>query len=178
MDSGASGNLLVIGKVTKAHGLKGLLRVYSYARSEEAFQGSPTVFLSKEEWENAREFHVISVAAYKNGVLLALEGISSIEMAEHLKGAEVLIEKSSIVRADDEYFWHELTGLKVFLNTGEYLGDVSGIISEKGNDIYLVRNGDREWPIPATHEVVREIDLESGTMIICPLEGMLDLNEV
>ena len=51
-------------------------------------------------------------------------------------------------------------------------------ISEKGNDIYLVRNGDREWPIPATHEVVREIDLESGTMTICPLEGMLDLNEV
>ena len=178
MDPATSDNFLVIGKVIKAHGLKGLLKVHSYAQSEETFQDSPTVFLSKADWENAREFTVISVAAYKNGVLMALEGVNSIEIAESLKGAEICIEKGSMVRADDEYFWHELIGLKVFLDTGDYLGDVSGIISEKGNDIYVVKNGDREWPIPATHEVVRDISLESGTMTICPLEGMLDLNEV
>ena len=178
MDPGVPGNLLVIGKVIKTHGLKGLLKVHSYAQSEETFQDCVAVFLNKEDWENAREFNVLSVAAYKNGVLMALEGISSIEIAETLKGAEISIEKNSIARADDEYFWHELIGLKVFLNTGDYLGDVSDIISEKGNDIYVVRNRDREWPIPATHEVVREIDLESGTMTICPLEGMLDLNAV
>jgi len=178
LDPATSDNFLVIGKVIKAHGLKGLLKVHSYADSEETFQDSPTVFLSKADWEDVREFTVVSVAAYKKGVLMSLEGVISIEIAESLKGAEICIEKDSMARADDEYFWHELVGLKVFLDTGDYLGDVSGIISEKGNDIYVIRNGDREWPIPATHEVVREISLESGTMTICPLEGMLDLNEI
>ncbi len=178
MHPGISEDFLVIGKVIKAHGLKGLVRVHSYAQSEETFQDSPTVFLRKEDWEKAREFTLASATAYKNGVLMALEEVRSIEIAEALKGAEICIEKDSMVRADDEYFWHELIGLKVFLNTGDYLGNLAGIISEKGNDIYIIKNGDREWSIPATHEVVRDIALESGTMIICPLEGMLDLNEV
>jgi 16S rRNA processing protein RimM len=178
LDPNSSENLLVIGKVVKAHGLKGLLKVFSYAQSEETFHNSDTVFLRKEEWERVREFKILSVIDQKNTVLLALEGISSIETAERLRGSEVLIEKGSLVRADDEYFWHELIGLKVFLNTGVYLGDVSSIISEKGNDIYVVRNGDKELPIPATHEVVRKIDLETGTMTVRPLEGMFDLNEV
>ena len=178
MDPNSSGNLLVIGKVVKPHGLKGLLKVRSYTRSEETFQDSRTVSLRKEEWGGAREFNVLSVAVRKNAVLLALEGVTSIETAERLRGSEVLIEKDSLVRGDDEYFWHELIGLKVFLDTGAYLGSVSGIISERGNDIYVVRDGSRELPIPATHEVVRKIDLESGIMTVRPLEGMLDLNEI
>ncbi len=167
-----------MGKVLKAHGLKGLLKVYSYAQSEETFRNAPAIFLYKEEWENAREFMVHSATPWKNGVLLALEGVFSLDIAEPLKGADVLMDKNAIVRAKDEYFWHELIGLRVFLNSGDYLGSVSGIISEKGNDIYVVKDGRRELPVPATHEVVRHIDLESGTMTICPLEGMLDLNEV
>ncbi|MBL6967607.1 MAG: 16S rRNA processing protein RimM, partial [Desulfobacteraceae bacterium] len=114
----------------------------------------------------------------KNILLMKLEGVNSLDQAEDLRGAEVLINREAFSRDDGEYFWYELVGLKVFLDTGEYLGTVSRIIPAGSNDIYVVGNGEREVFIPAIYEVVKEIDLDTEKMTISPVEGLLDLNEV
>jgi 16S rRNA processing protein RimM len=121
---------------------------------------------------------VISITPYKGMTLLRLEGISTLEEAEGYRGADVLVEKAGLRRGEDEYFWYELIGLEVRLETGEALGTIFRIIATGANDIYVVRRGKREILVPATSEVVKAIDLESGTMIISPMEGLLDLNEI
>ena len=79
---------------------------------------------------------------------------------------------------DDEYFWYELIGLRVYLETDKYIGTIRHILPTGCNDIYIVREGKTEIFIPAIHDVVKKIDLPNKKMIISEMEGLLDLNEV
>ena len=177
MNSGSSDKLLVLGKVIRPHGLEGLVRVRSYARSEASFIDAEEVYLRSVSGKLHR-YRVLSVRPHKNILLMNLEGLNSIDRAEEFRGAEVLAKHESVPREEGEYFWHEIIGLKVFSDTGDYLGAVSRIIPAGSNEIYVVGRGEKEIFIPATYEVVKEIDLEKGKMSISAMEGLLDLNEV
>lgn len=166
-----------MGKVIRPHGRKGLLRVSAYAGPEATFLDVGTFFLRSVSGE-VREHAVISAIPQKNFFLLELGGVCSRNEAEEYRGAEVLIRKEDLSREDGEYFWHELLGLRVHLDNGEYLGRIFQILSKGGNDLYVIRDKNKEIFIPATYEVIKEIDLENGKMIISAMEGLLDLNEV
>ena len=170
-------HLLLIGKVIRPHGWRGLLRIFSYARSEASFLGTETVFFRSDSGQ-IHEHSVTSVKPYKNIFLMKLEGVNSGDEAEEYRGAEILIRKDALRRGKDEFFWYELLGLKTYLDGGGYLGAISQIISTGSNDIYVLKNGDKEFFIPATTEVVKEIDLKNKKMIISDMEGLLDLNEI
>jgi len=171
-------NLLLVGKVIRPHGLEGLLRIWSYAQSERSFLNAGTVFL-KLDPEETHGYTVISIRPHKNVFLMELDGLSSIEEAEQCRGAEIFIRKDTLKREnEDEYFWFELIGLRVFLNTGRYVGTLRDILTTGSNDIYVVRDGKTESMIPAIHDVVEEIDLENNRMIISEIEGLFDIDEV
>jgi 16S rRNA processing protein RimM len=172
-----SDELIPIGRVLRPHGLKGLLRVRSDAAVALRLEQGGIVHLRVGTKAPGR-FKVISVAPYKGMSLLRLEGISTLEQAEAYRGAHILVAKAGLRREEDEYFWFELLGLEVRLDTGEAMGTIFRIIATGANDIYVVKRGKREILVPATSEVVKAIDLESGTMIISPMEGLLDLNEI
>jgi 16S rRNA processing protein RimM len=169
--------LLLIGKVIGPHGVRGLLKVDSYACSEDTLLTAGRVYLRKGP-EEISEHEVLSASPYKGGSLIRLKGVDSRDQAESCGGAEILIQKTAVSREEEEYFWHELIGLRVYLETGRYLGTVKEILPTAANDIYVVREGRAEFLIPAIHDVVKTIDLEGGKMIISEVEGLLDLNEV
>ena len=177
LSSGSPDKLLVLGKVIRPHGLEGLLRVWSYARSEASFIDAEEIYLRPDSGK-LHGYRVISVRSHKNILLINLEGLDSIDQAEEFRGAEVLAEYDAITREEGEYFWDELIGLRVFSDTGDYLGAISRIIPAGSNEIYVVGSGEKEIFVPATYEVVQEIDLEKGKMTISAMEGLLDLNEV
>jgi len=171
-------NLLLVGKVIRPHGLEGLLKIWSYAQSKETFLNSGSVFLESGTGET-HEYRVLSIRPHKNLFLMKLEGLSSSDEAEEHRGAAILIRKDALTHeCEEEYFWHELIGLRVYLDTGRYIGTIRHILPTGSNDIYVVRKGKKEVLIPAIHEVVEEIDLRGQRMIISEKEGMLDLNEV
>ena len=166
-----------MGKVSRPHGNGGLVRVYSYADSMDTFVEAGSVFIRAASGI-FREHGILSVAPHKNVLLMRLEGITSVDEAEACRGAELFVAKSATGREPGEMFWYELLGLRVHLDTGEYVGRVVHIIPTGANDVYVVKEGDREVLLPATHEVVKEIDVERGVMIVSPMEGLLELNEV
>jgi 16S rRNA processing protein RimM len=170
-------NLLLVGTVIRPHGLEGLLRIRSYAESEKTFLNSGKVFLGLASGET-REHRVLSVVGHRNDFLMKLEGLSTLDEAESCRNAAILIDKGALGReAEDEYFWHELIGLEVYLNTGEPLGTLKHILPTGSTDIYVVQKGEKELLVPAIHEVVQEIDLAGKRMIISEMEGLFDLNE-
>jgi 16S rRNA processing protein RimM len=171
-------NLLLIGKIARPHGLDGLLRIRSYAQSEESFLNAGTVFLRRVSGE-LHDYKVISVKPHKNIFLMKLEGLSSLEDAERNRGAMILIRKASLSpKGKEEYFFHELIGLKVYLNSGKFIGTIEHVLPTGSNDIYVVRKGKKEVLIPAIHDVVEEIDLGNQRMTVFEMEGLLDLNAV
>jgi 16S rRNA processing protein RimM len=174
----SSENLIPVGKVLRPHGLTGLLRIFSYAGSGESYLKAGTVLLKSDQMEISG-YKVISLTAHKNGFLMKLDGISSFEEAERYRGSEILIRKETLSREKDEYFWFELIGLEVFLDSGRFIGILQNIINTGSNDIYIVKEGNKELLIPALHGIVLTVDLENKRMVIADnIDGLLDINEV
>lgn len=169
--------LLLIGRVIGPHGVRGLLKIDSYARSEDTLLTAGRIYLKQRDGEIS-EYEIVSAVPHKGASLIRLEGLDSRDQVEPYCGAEIFIPKAVVSRGEDEYFWHELIGLRVYLDTGRYLGTVEEIVTTAANDIYVVREGKEEFLIPAIHDVVKTIDLENGKMILSEVEGLLDLNEV
>ncbi len=75
-----------------------------------------------------------------------------------------------------EYDCDEIIGLTVETTDGRLLGRIARVMFTGANDVYSVRgeNG-AEFLLPAIHQVVKDIDLEAGKMVIEPLPGLLEL---
>lgn len=170
-----SEELLLMGKVLRPHGLGGLLRIASYAESADVFLSRTVLFQASKGAPRKEE--VVSVQPHKEAFLMKLKGFDTIEKAEELRGASIYLERRSLGRGEEEFFWHEIIGLGVYLRTGRYVGRVRNILPTAGNDIYVVGDGDAEVLVPAVQGVVEEIDLPGRKMIISDMEGLLELNE-
>lgn len=173
----SSGNWVLLGKVMRPHGLGGLLKIQSYARSERSFLDAKTVGLTPVSG-GMQTYDILSLTPHKKAYLMKLADVTSIDQAEALRGAEIHVAPDGLIREEGEYFWYELLGLKVFLDSGAYLGHISQIIPTGRHDIYRITEADKEFFIPATLEVVRDIDLEHKRMMVSPIPGLLELNAV
>jgi len=170
-------DLLLIGKVVRPHGLRGLLRIISYADSPDTYVKAGEVFLEGGSGK-AVKHGIIAITPGKKIFLLHLEDLDSLEKAETYRGGNIYIKKTGLSRGGEEYFWHELMGLPVFLDTGKRIGIIRQIVPGAGHDIYVVQEEDKEILIPAVHEVIKEVDLENKRVVVTEIDGLLDLNEV
>ncbi len=177
MNSGLPDNVFLFGKVLRPHGLAGLLRIRSYSDSAASLLNAETVFFKLITGETHHS-KVVSAVPHKNVFLVKVAGLRDADQAEAFRGADIYISKDALVREEGEYFWFELLGLEVFVNDVEFLGVLTRIIPAGSNEIYLVKDGDREILLPASGEVINRIDLKKGRMNVSPVEGLLDLNEV
>jgi len=174
----SANDLIPIGKIVRPHGVSGRLKAISYSGRGDAFAGAGTVYIRGASGA-VQGYKLLEFSPHKNSFLLLLEGITSLERSEEIRDAEILIRKDELVREPDEFFWFELIGLGVYLEDGAKLGSITEIIPTGSNDIYVVRheNGEKIL-VPAIHDVVCEVDLEGGRMVIAPLEGMIEPDAV
>jgi len=163
---------LPIGKIAGAHGIKGALKVISFAESLSVFEPGSRIHLKNEQGEG--KSHTIEwVKPHRKGLLLSLEGIESRDRAESLIGAELQIEKESLPEPDDGvYYWFDIIGLSVHTTDGEYIGCVTSILPTGSNDVYIVQDRDKEILIPALESVITDIDLEEKRMTVELPEGL------
>ena len=108
-------------------------------------------------------------------LLITIEGITDRNSAEDLKSQWVM------VREDDrpalpagEYYHHQLIGLDVIDGNGQSYGKVAEILSTGANDVLIVvQEGQPELLIPATDEVLVEVDLSEGKIVVNLIPGIL-----
>ena len=70
--------------------------------------------------------------------------------------------------------WFQIEGLKVYDEEGHYYGNIEEIIRTGSNDVYVVRDDEKELLLPMIDSVVKIIDLEAGKLIFHPVEGLLE----
>jgi 16S rRNA processing protein RimM len=76
---------------------------------------------------------------------------------------------------EGEYYLHQLVGMSVVSDEGEKLGVLKEVLLTGANDVYLVESPEgEEILLPATEEVVLDINLEDGTMMVHIIPGLLD----
>ncbi len=167
--------LIPVGKIIGTHGIKGLLKLYSYSGNINSLQSAKTVFLKVKDG-TLREYTVKSVSAHAGGFILGLDSFSDINQVLFMTGSELCLKRSQLpVPDEDEYYWRDLIGLIVHTDQGVELGPIIDIFETGSNDIYVVRGRSKDYLIPAIADVIAHIDITGKKMIITPLDGLLDL---
>jgi 16S rRNA processing protein RimM len=166
--------LIPIGKVVGTHGIKGYLKVISYAESAASFAPGKQLALRRKGKPVVR-LGIDSSRPHKRGILLALEGITSVDAAKEWVGYELCIDKSTLPEPErGTYYWHQIIGLEVFTVDNRRLGRVAVIFPTGSNDVYVVRDGKKEVLIPAIDFVVVDIDLARRVLRVDLPEGLED----
>ena len=157
---------LSIGKVVKAHGLTGHLKVLPYG---ETFS---TLFAEEKITANLADgtsftLTVAEIRPHQKTFLLRCHEIGTAEQARRLVGAELCVPESRLPpTVSGEFYWYQLIGLEVVNTEGQKLGTLEEIIETGSNDVYVVRQGREEILVPAIEEVVREVDLHRRLMTV------------
>ncbi len=152
--------LVEIGRVLGVHGIKGQVRVYSHTDPRENIvRYSPWVL------ERDGQRHTLKASGGRVGkhVVARLEGVDDRNSAEQWIGATIYIRRAQLPDLPGgEYYWSQLTGLRVENLQGEDFGTVDHLIETGANDVLVVR-GERERLIPWLPDtVIREVDLQQG----------------
>lgn len=163
---------LRIGRITKAHGLKGAVKIHPYGGSAEVFKTDADMVAVGSDGSET----MISVKSIHPGhrtCMAALWGVDTREQAETLAGCELFIPRGVLPDLDEgTYYWSDIIGLDVIDSDGRYVGRVESIIATGGNDVYVVKNGDEETLIPALDWVVLSVDTDGGVMNVDLPEGL------
>ena len=167
---------LPIGKIVGAHGVKGNVKVYSFVESLSLFEQESSILVVSAKGSE-KIFKIKWIKPHGRVVLLSLEGIENRDQAETLIGSELFVKRDSLPKlVDGSYYWFDIIGLAVFTNDEKYIGRVESIIPTGSNDVYVVKDAqkdrDNEILIPAIESAVLEIDLEQKRMIVDLPEGL------
>jgi len=167
--------LILFGKISKAHGLAGEVRFLPFSGQLDNISTLERIIIYKTPGGPPLELKIIKRIFHKGSAILKLEGVNSIDDAQKLIGNDVYVETSDLrVLEDDEFYWFDLIGLEAFTDDGQYIGVVDSLIDRSLQSLLVVKEGDKEYLIPLTEPIVKDIDLEQSKIIISPINGLLD----
>lgn len=112
--------------------------------------------------------------------VLKLDSINSQEQAGALRGKTIEIDAAALPPLPAGAFYHyQIIGARVVTIEGEELGTVSEILETGSNDVYLVRaegspgrKAPSEIPVPALKDVIVDVDIERGVIVVDLPEGL------
>lgn len=169
-----SDNYLEIGKITRFQGNKGEVRVKATTDLPERFFDLDFVYLKRGD--DLKELEIEYIRFHKQFVIIKFFDVNSIDEAEELKNYQILIaESEKYLLPEDNFYVSDLIDCDVYLLDGKYLGKLKDVVDTSGTDIFLVRGQDKEYMLPASREMIKEIDLENKKIIVDPIPGILDL---
>ena len=175
-------NLLLMGRVGKTHGVRGEIKVAPETDAPERFADLEAVYLGATT-ASARRFDLEGVRfQYPKGrttVLLALEGVETVEDAADLRGLQVFADPDDLPALEDgQAYLHDLVGLEVVEvdeagSEVEVIGTVRDLYDGAQLLFAVERSGKPEVLIPDVEEFVVRTDLEAGRLYVRPIEGLL-----
>ena len=167
-----TGGYLAIGKIFGTHGVKGTVKVYSYAESSSIFRQGLLILLRNAEGRE-KTYSIRWAKPHGKGLLLSLEGIDDLDSVDSLIGSEIFLQRDLLPEPEEgSFYWFDIIGLSVYSLEGKYLGCVKSIIPTGSNDVYVVRDDNNEILIPALETVVLDIDLEKKRLTVNMPEGL------
>jgi 16S rRNA processing protein RimM len=166
---------VIIGKIVGVHGVKGTLKIQSYAESLQIFEADASIVV-RIVGGSEDVYKIDWIKPHSRGALLALKNVNNRDRAETLVGADLIIAKADLPALEaGVYYWYDLIGLKVFTTDGRHLGKVASIIETGANDVYVVKDDAREILIPALESVVHTIDLDAKIMRVELPDGLEEI---
>ena len=122
--------------------------------------------------DTSEDVHLEIVTGMGKRRRFKFEGVDSVTDAEKILGQTIFIEASG----EDQInmIGKDLLGYEVFAESGDFVGILKDVMWLPSSDVYVIKNGGKEYLIPVIPEVVKGIDYEQAVIVISPMEGLLD----
>lgn len=160
---------IAVGRIVGPRGIKGELKVELTTDDPRRFFLLETVYLGEEHIAHQVE----RVRLHKGRALLLLGEIDTPDLAEIWRDAYVYIRaEDALPLAENQYYVDDVIGLKVLDEEGNALGQVADVLPTGSNDVYVISGLRGELLLPALSDVVLEIDLDRGQMVVRIPEGL------
>lgn len=165
--------MLVIGKITSPHGVRGELKVLPMTDDMSRFDLLDTITV--RSGKKVTEYVIENVRYHKNKVLLTLEGIYDKDQADGLRNGLIEIPRDQGVELEeDRYYIVDLVGMDIFEN-GKRIGRLKEVLQYGAADLYVIDENGKDWMLPATKENILDVDMENNRIDVFVPEGMRDL---
>jgi 16S rRNA processing protein RimM len=154
-----SNDLLTVGKITGHFGVKGEVKVFSYT------QPMDNITRYQQWYVGERVFKGIKAKKHGKTIVAELPDITSREDAQTLIGLTVSVDMSQLsTLSDDDFYWHQLTGLTVIDQNDQILGVVDALFETGANDVMVVKeqhdSGKQDMLIPYLYgQTIERVDL-------------------
>jgi 16S rRNA processing protein RimM len=166
---------LQVARIGKPHGIRGevTVQVLTDAPADRFVPGTEFVV----EPAAAGPLTVVGARWNKDILLLAFDGIETRNEAETLRGAKLFIETEELDEGDDEgWYEHELVGLEARVGS-QVVGKIAALHTMPVQDLLVVEAPDgKEILIPFVEQIVPEVNVAEGFVLLTPPAGLFDIN--
>lgn len=152
-----------IAQILRPHGIKGEVKVYPLTDDISRFKRLREAYI-----ERGGQYEAVIVDGSKNAagaVVLHIEGCSSPEEAEKLRGLYLCVDREHAVKLPKgTYFVSDIIGCLVESSDGRELGRVSDVFETNANDVYVVE-GEKRLLVPALKKLLESVDIENKRIV-------------
>ena len=157
---------VTVGRILAPHGIRGELKVQPLTDFPQRFEAGSRLWLNGQEW-------VVQRGRWTNrGVILKLRGLETRNEAEALRNAELTVLEATEIEEEGVYYLHDIVGLPVFDAAGEALGRLEEVFNTGSTDVYVVRGERGEILLPALDDVITQVDIAAGRIVVDVPEGI------
>jgi len=175
MPSAKEKGLICVGRLSDPQGVRGGIRLQSFTERPETIKEFRAFFTREGE-----TLYPSFGQQLKDGYVIMLEGVANPEEAKKWKGRELFVKRAELKAPGvGEYYHADLIDLSVKTTDGKRLGKVTGINNFGAGDVIeialkVARKGvGKTLVVPFRAEVVKDVNLGAGTMLI-DTEGWLE----
>ena len=163
---------LQIGEIVRPQGIKGEVKLHAMTSDLTRYARLESVFLY--QGGAYKEVGVEKGRTYDGFAFLKLKGINDRNAAELMRGVKVFVDREHAIELDeDENFVCDLIGLEAVNTKGESIGELTDVLTPNHIcDVYVFDTPRGEMMIPALRRVVKDVDLDSGVIVLD--ENVLD----
>lgn len=169
---------LRVGRLTKAHGLKGALKLELYTDEPDQRFTPGSVFTlqvpTSSPW-HGKSVQVRELRWYNGHPVVFFDGVDDRIQAETLVKAILWVRQDVRVlpKEDDAWYDHQLVGLRV-LRDGQDVGTVTRVDHFPAQDLLAIAATTGEVLVPFVRALVPEVNLDEGTVTVTPPFGLFE----
>lgn len=163
----------IIGEIINSHGVRGEMKIYPLTDDIKRFNKLKTAYIG----DNKLKIEIEGVKYHKNLVIIKTKEYDNINQILQFKGNYLYIDdKDRVVLPENHFFIYDLLNSEVFDNDHNLIGILTDILQGASNDVYVVKNQEKnkEYLIPAVKEFIVNINILEKTIIIDPIDGMIE----
>lgn len=171
-------DLVIVGRIVKAHGIRGEVKVLPETDDPERFLDFESVYVGTEPGK-VHEYTIKGIRFQPSSkgitVLASFDEVKTRNDADALVKSKLYVSESELELDSDEYFLYDLIGCTVLNREEEVIGVVKDVLEMPAQIVYLVsRTGKSDVMIPAVDVFIEEVDLDKRRIVINSIDGLID----